>query len=401
MILDPEEQRMLDGEYGEGTALAMRVQVGIGEAFRAPRMVKISRAHVALSNQEADVWFAEKLANLGAVCRVPPTVNPGYDVAYFSQVVQLQDADIEQMQRTYAAYRKLGAVLNFSCTPYLFDNIPRRNEVVAFSESSATPYVNSVYGARTNRESAQSALCAAITGRVPEYGLLLDENRRGEVLVQVRAKIKDDFDYQLLGYAVPKKIGHRLPVFEGLPADVSPEALMNLCAELNTAGAVPMFHIVGVTPEAPTLKDAFGGRDPLAVVTITDDDLAEVHEQISERAGKIDFVLLGCPHLSLDQVRKIAHMLEGKTLKAELWINTSAHTREMLDRMGLLEVIEKAGGHVLKDSCIDQPVWHHLEDKLGATESPKCAYYTKRRKMRFVVRSIEACVRAAIEGVIV
>ncbi|MFD2616433.1 aconitase X catalytic domain-containing protein [Terrilactibacillus laevilacticus] len=397
MYLTDEQKRMLDGEYGEGTALAMRVQVGIGEAFGAERMLPITRAHVALSNQDADVWFAEKLAGLGAKCRIAPTTNPGFDVEYFNEHVDLKPVDMEQMNRTLMAYQKLGAILNFSCTPYLYDNIPRQNEICAFSESSATPYMNAIYGAKSNRESALSALCAGITGVVPEYGLLLDENRKGEILVEVEADLTNDFDYQLLGYAVPKKIGHKIPVFSNLPQMISPEAIMYLCAELNTAGAVPMFHILGVTPEAKTLEEAFGKRD-YEIIKITNEDLQEVHEKISERAGKIDFVLLGCPHVTLDQVIKIAHMVEGEKLKSELWINTSAHTKDVVKRMGLLEVIEAAGGHVVKDTCIDQPIWHHLEGKLGATESPKCSYYAKRRQLNFVIRPFEQCIQGALKG---
>ncbi|MEW6423771.1 MAG: aconitase X catalytic domain-containing protein [Bacillota bacterium] len=398
MYLTPEEKKMLAGDYGEGTALAMKVLVAIGEAFGAEKMVEISRAHVALSNQDADLWFVEKLVAAGARCRVTPTVNPGFNSDYFRQagMVSVEDAGI--MERTYRAYQLIGARLSFSCTPYLFDNIPRLGEVAAFSESSATPYVNSVWGARSNRESAQSALCAAIAGRVPEYGLLLDQNRKAQVIVEVEADMSDDFSYQLLGYCVPKKIGHRIPVFTGIPPKVTPEALMNLGAQLNTAGAAPLYHIVGVTPEAPDLEAALGGRSPEAVVKIADKDLAETLQAISSPGGRIDFVMFGCPHYSLRQIQEVASLLEGKKLQAELWILTSSYNKEMARRMGLLEIIEKAGGHIVDDTCVDQPCWHHLAGKLGATDSPKCAYYTKRRQMRFVIRSLRNCVQAALKG---
>ncbi|MGE5543122.1 MAG: aconitase X, partial [Bacillota bacterium] len=172
MKLTSQEKRMLEGEYGEGAALAMKIQVAIGEAFGAERMTPITRAHVALSNQDADLWFAEKLVSKGARCRIPPTVNPGFSLECFRGFACLSKEDVTTMERTFEAYKKLGAILNFSCTPYLLDNIPHFGEVIAFSESSATPYVNSVWGARTNRESSHSALCAAVTGVVPEYGLL-------------------------------------------------------------------------------------------------------------------------------------------------------------------------------------------------------------------------------------
>jgi len=398
LYLTEEEKDMLDGAFGEGVATAMRVLVAIGEAFNAPRMVEISRAHVALSNQEADLWFVEKLVRGGARCRVSPTVNPAFNLQYFQKTTSLSSTDEEIVKRTHAAYKTIGATLTYNCTPYLEKNIPRCGEITAYSESSATPYINSVYGARTNRESAQSALCAAITGRTPLYGFLLDENRKGQVLVEVKAKVNDDFAYQLLGYCVPKKIGYNVPVFIGLPVNPSPEALMNLGAQLNTAGAVPLYHIVGVTPEAPTLEAAFHGEAPPKHVVVTDEDLRETQKAISLEGGKIDFALFGCPHLTIDQIKEIARLLENKKLAVELWICASSLTKELAKRMGFLEIINAAGGHIVEDTCVDQPCWQHLYGKKGVTDSPKCAYYCKRRNMGFVIRSIPECVEAAVRG---
>lgn len=398
MELTQEEQQMLEGKFGEGVALAMRVLVGVGEAFSAERMVEISRTHVALSNQEADLWFVEKLVSNGATCRVSPTVNPGFNLEYFQDVTTIDPADEEIIKRTRAAYKAIGATLTYNCTPYLEKNIPRFGEITAYSESSATPYINSVYGARTNRESAQSALCAAVTGRVPLYGLLLDENRRGQVLVDVQAEMRDEFDYHLLGYFTPRKVGFKIPVYTGLPLDISPESLMNLGAQLNTGGAIPLFHIVGFTPEAPTLEAALCGQEPEKRVVITEQDLREMRDALSSEGGKIDFAMFGCPHLTIDQVGKIARQLEGKKLAVEMWVCTSSLTKELARRMGYLEVINKSGGHIVEDTCIDQPCWHHLNGKKGVTDSPKCAYYTKRRGMDFVIRSISECVEAAVKG---
>ena len=398
MKLTLEEQEMLSGENGEGAALAMKILVGIGEAFDAERMVKITRAHVALSNQEADLWFAEKLVKAGARCLVPPTVNPGFSLEYFRSAGMVSDEDAAMMERTFKSYRTLACQLNFSCTPYLFDNIPRLGEVIAYSESSATPYVNSVWGARTNRESAQSALCAAVAGRVPEYGLLLAENRRARAVVEVEADMTDDFTYGILGWLVAKKITSHIPVFVGLPLLPTPEALMNLGAELNTAGATAMYHIVGVTPEAPTLEAALSGKSPDIVIKITEQDLEEQLHSMFLHGGPIDFVMFGCPHHTIRQVKEAATIVEGKKLKAELWILTSSYTKEIAKRMGLLDIIKKAGGHIVEDTCVDQPCWRHLAGKVGATDSPKCAYYTKRRDMGFIVRSLRTCVEAALKG---
>ncbi|MEW5783901.1 MAG: aconitase X catalytic domain-containing protein [Bacillota bacterium] len=398
MLLTREEQSMLEGKYGEGMATAMKVLVAIGESFDAPRMVEITRAHVALSNQEADLWFVEKLVSGGARCVVSPTVNPGFNLEYFEKVSHISDKDTDVIKRTRKAYQTIGATLTYNCTPYLEKNIPRFGEYTAFSESSATPYINSVYGARTNREAAQSALCAAVTGRTPYYGYLIDENRKGEVLVEVEADLKDDFDYNMLGYCVPEKTGVTVPVFTGIPKDVTPEALMNLGAQLNTAGAVAMYHIVGVTPEAQTLEDAFHGETPKGRVSIANRDLQSMKEIHSAATGKIDFALFGCPHFTIRQVEQIAGLITGKELKAELWICTSSLTRTLAERMGFLQDIESAGGHIVDDTCIDQPCWHHLYGKKGVTDSPKCAYYTKRRNMEFVLRNVEECIEAVLRG---
>ena len=358
----------------------------------------ITRAHAALSNQEADLWFAEKLSGGGARCIIPPTVNPGYCLEFFTPRGMTSEEDTRLMERTRDAYRALGARLNFSCTPYLFDNIPRQGEIIAFSESSATPYVNSVWGARTNRESAQSALCAAVIGKVPEYGLLLTGNRKATARVRVEADLSDDFAYQQLGWAVPRKIGFRIPVFEGIPHNVTMEALMNMGAQLNTAGAVPMYHIAGLTPEAPTLEAALQGIEAEVEVTITQRDLDEQTEKFSDEPGPIDFVMFGCPHLTLRQVAEIAEMVEGKKLQTEMWVLTSSYTYEMSKRMELWDTIEHAGGHIVPDTCIDQPCWRHLYGRKGATDSPKCAYYTRRRNMSLVVRDLRSCVLAALKG---
>lgn len=398
MILTQEQQDMLDGKYGEGTAIAMKIQVAIGETFGAKRMVPITRAHVALCNQEADLWFAEKLVNAGAKCRVAPTVNPGFCISYFKNrgLVSKEDADF--MQRTHDAYKKLGAILSYNCTPYIDTNVPHYGEIIAFSESSATPYVNSVWGARSNREGANSALCAAITGFVPEYGLLLDENRKGNILVEVQADMKTPFDYHLLGM-MGKKIGKGIPVFVGLPKHISKEDLRNLGAQLNTSGAYDMYHIVGFTPEAPTLEAAFGGKEPERKVVITNEDLQKELEIISlEGNREIDFAMFGCPHFTLEETKYIAEQINGKKLKKEMFILTSSHVKEMADRMGLTEIIEEAGGAIVPDTCPDQPCWKFLNGKIGVTESPKCAYYTQRRGIRFVIRDLDTCINAALTG---
>ncbi len=401
MILTDEQKAMRDGEYGEGAAYAMKIQIGIGECFDAERMVPIKRAHVALSNQAGDLWFAEKMLAAGAHCRVAPTVNPGFCLGHFTGQCShpVDEASADHMRRTDAAYRKLGAVLSYNCTPYIDTNVPNFGEVCAFSESSATPYVNAVWGARSNRESANSALCAAVTGFVPEYGLLLDENRKADIVVHVEADMKTAYEYHLLGM-MGDKIGEGIPAFLGLPKVCTPEALRNLGAQLNTSGAYGMYHIVGCTPEAPSLEAALGGKKPKREVVITDKDLKDFAEKFSDtnESGKIDFAMFGCPHFTLQEAMHIAAKVEGKKLAVPMYILASSHVTQMAERMGVFDILAAAGAELIPDTCPDQPCWHYLIGKTGVTESPKCAYYPRRRGIRFVLRSLDDCIEAALTG---
>jgi len=404
MELTSHERDLLDGRHGEGAALAMKVQVGTGKAFYAKRMVPITRAHVASSAQEGDLYFVTKLLGLGARCVVSPTTNPSMDLAYVGEHLWSMPADaVARVRASDAAYRKIGATMTLSCTPEIEKNVPSFGEIVAFSESSASPYVNSVLGARTNRESSISALCAAVTGRVPEYGFLLDENRRGEVLVEVEAHVATDFDWSLLGYAYPQKYkGPEVPVFTGLRERPTPEGFVQFGAELATAGSVAMYHIVGITPEAPTLEAACGGNAVKAHVKITDADLDCVREQFRGETGPIEFAMLGCPHLTIRQVGEIAAQVGGQRFAVDTWILVSSLTLELAERMGYLSVIHRAGGHVIADTCMDLPgCWDIYYDRPGVTESQKCAFYCQVYGQRFAVRPLAQAVQAALAGEVV
>ena len=398
MELTSYEKDILAGKYGEGMAYALEIQLAIGNAFDADRFVPITRTHVALSAQDADLWFAEKMLSKGAKCIIPPTVNPSINLKYLNDhLFEIPKAGKEIVSATNEAYRKLGAQLTFDCTPYLQQNVPAFGEVIAFSESSATPYVNSVIGARTNREGSNSALCAAITGVVPRYGLLLDENRKAEIVVDVQAKVETDFDYQILGWCYPEKYkGLEIPVFRGIKKRPTPEGFMNFGAQLNTSGCVSMYHIEGITPEAPTLEAAIGGKKIKETIVITDKDLAETRERLCREPKKIDFAMFGCPHFTLEEAQHIAEGVKGKKLAIPMYILVSSHALQMAQRMGIADVLAEAGAEIIADSCPDQPCWHYLKGKVGITESPK--YYPRRRGIHFIIRDLDTCIQAALTG---
>jgi hypothetical protein len=398
MYLTKEEERILDGEFGEGLQKAMDLLVAIGDAYDAEKLIPISRAHVASSGQEGDMYFVELLANGGASCMVPTTTNPVYDMEHFHSIFEISEEEAEVPRRVKEAYKRIGAILSWCCTPYLTENIPLYGEHIAFSESSATPYVNSVIGARTNREAAQSALAAGVIGKTPKYGLHLKGNRKGTLLVKVEATLKDEFDYTLLGQYVGRQIGYGIPVFTGISRRPTTEELINLCAMLNTSGAVPMFHIPEYTVEAKTVEEAFQGDTPLDKITVTDRELKQTYEDLQMTTGKIDLVTLGCPHYTLKQVEEVARLLKGKKIHPDVsfWVCTSATAKLLAERNGYVDIIKQAGGHIVADTCIDEPCWNPYKEKVGATDSPKCAYY-RRFKEAIVIR-LKDCVEAAIKG---
>lgn len=398
MNLTREEEKMLNGEFGQGTQSAIELLVAIGDAYDAEQMIPITRAHAASSGQEGDLYFVELLANGGAKCRVPTSTNPVYDIKFFHKLYKVPSYEAEVAQRVMEAYKRVGAILSWSCIPYLSENIPLFGEAVAFSESSATPYVNSVIGATTNREAAQSALAAGVVGKTPKYGLHIKENRKGTVLIKVEAALKDSFDYTLLGQFIGKRIGFGIPVLIGIMRRPSTEELINFCAMSNTSGAVPMFYIPGFTVEAQTVKEAFQGDKPNDKIIVTDAELKRMWDELQTASGKIDFVMLGCPHYTLKQVAEAAKLLERKKIHrgVSFWICTSATTKTLAEKMGYVDAIENAGGSVVVDTCIDEPCWSMYKDKVGMTDSPKCAYY--RRFKDVVVAGLEDCVEAAVKG---
>jgi predicted aconitase len=397
--LTNEEERILKGERGEGAQKAMELLVAIGEAFDAETMIPVTRAHAASSGQEGDLYFVEMLAKGGAFCKIPTTTNPIADFEYFQKIINIADEHEEASVawKTKNYYRQIGAIMSQSCIPYLAENIPEYGEHVAFSESSATPYVNSVIGALTNRESIQTALAAGIIGETPEFGLHLKENRKGTVLVKVEANLKDGYSYSLLGQYVGKKIGYGIPVFTGIARRPTIDQYINLCAMTNTTGAIPMFHVPGFTAEAKTVEEAFGGNVPEDKITVTDQELQQTQMELQTATGDIDTVILGCPHYNLDQMAELARLLKGKKVRDDVsfWVNTSATTKLLAERTGYVGIIEESGAHVVVDTCIDMFCWNNLKGKTGMTDSPKCAYYKRFGPVK--VDNVEECVVASLE----
>jgi hypothetical protein len=402
MYLSDEEKRILDGAQGAGKQKAMELLYALGLTFDAEKLIPVKRAHVALSGQEGDTYWCELLLNGGATCVVPPTTNPYWDTAYLTKFFDVTKEELDLAERTGDVYRRIGAKLTYHCAPGLGTNVPFFGEHVAFSESSATPYVNGALGARSNRESSVSALAAAVIGKTPYYGYHLDEYRLGDFLIDVDADVKDCYDWGILGYCVGKIAGSRNPVLRFKKAVLpTAEDFLYFGAEAATSGAVAMYHMVGITPEAPTIQAAFGGKQvPSAEYVITDKELKAEENSLTPATGKINLVMLGCPHYTYNQLLEVEKLFAGRHVSHDtaFWILAAADAVELAERSYLRQRLELLGVRMVGNTCIDEPCWKSFEGALGVTDSPKCAYYRERRGQPFAIRRLSVCVEAAIKG---
>lgn len=377
MHLTHEEQQMLSGEFGRATRKAMEILTALGTIYDADRMVPISSVQIAgvsFDNLgEAGLDFLAEMAADGGKVKVLTTLNPaGMDIENW-QALGI-DPDFARNQiRVIEAYAKMGVVTTCSCTPYLFGNLPRFGEHIAWAESSAVCYANSILGARTNREGGPSALAAALTGRTPRYGLHLDENRRPSFTVQVDASLEGTRDFGALGVVLGRVIEARkskaIPYLRGIPA-ATVDQLKSFCASIATYGGLAMFHMEGITPES--------GLHPIPdeALVITQGDLHEaIHSlDVLSSDDEVDFVSLGCPHLSLTEIQRVAEHLEGRKVRKTFWITTSRPVKRIADQMGYTATIEQAGAvFAVGTCCVVAPIKGRF--KALATDSAKACYY--------------------------
>jgi hypothetical protein len=382
LALNAEEHRMLNGEAGPATRKAMEILAALGRIYDAEQMVPVTSVQIAGVSYdnlgEAGLAFLNEMAAGGGKARVLSTLNPaGTDIEDWESLGITPEFAANQ-KRVIDAFARMGVVTTCTCTPYLSGNVPHYGEHIAWAESSAVCYANSVLGARTNREGGPSALAAALTGRTPKYGYHLDEVRRPAVMVNVQADMAGfDAAYRTHFFgALGKTIGERLSASGGRPVpyicgveQASLEELKSLCASIATYGGTALFHIPGVTPEAASYSppdETFDVKDAelqAALASLQDADAVDV-----------DFVSLGCPHLSLAEIARLADLLAGKRVVKEFWITTARPVKQIAERMGYSQIIEASGAKFAVDTCcVVAPIrgrFHAL-----ATDSAKACYY--------------------------
>lgn len=414
MKLTDHQEAMLAGAEGQARQQAMRQIVSVGRFFDAVDCVPISQVHL-MADPEAlgpsGVDWLEALARLPAAdrrVRVPTVTDPrGVDFAAYKRLGQTEHmADLER--RATRAFESMGVMMTNTCINYQSIIPPVKGEHIAFGDTGSSIYANSVLGARTNFEGGPSALAAALTGFTPRYGFHLDRHRRGTTHFEVKDRPRDLAEWGALGGIIGRamKSYWEVPVISGLAPPVTSDEIKQFGAALASFGSTPLFHMVGVTPEAPTIADVFDGAVPAANV-LGSADIARLMASYRPKDDKLDVVVFAAPQLSLFEMQTLAGHLDGRRVsdKVALLAATSPEIKAAADRMGFTKRIEAAGGVVLEGVCFYQMYARDVGRANGWTRlmsnSAKIVNILGGYGYEPVLASMEACVESAVAGRIV
>jgi cis-L-3-hydroxyproline dehydratase len=409
--LTGSDRAMLSGERGPAPQLAMSILVRMAEVYGAEALMDITQAHIdsTIYLGDATLEFAERLASLGAKVAVPTSLNvSGVDECGWKDWA-VSPEWAAKAARQMLAYERMGAVPTWTCAPYQTDMRPSFGQQIAWGESNAIAFANSVIGARTERYPDLLDICCAITGRVPAIGLHVTGNRVGELLLRLRdvppALQHDDQFFAVLGHLVGKLAGDRIPVIDGVVVRPAEDYLKSFAAAAASSGRVALFHMIGVTPEAPTLEAAFQGRAAGGVVDITIADLRDARAELTTSNGReLDMVILGSPHFSLAEFAQLAPLVEARRKhdRVRFLVTSSRLMKERASEAGVLAPVLAFGAEITLDTCILASPMLPPEIKTLMTNSAKYAYYAPSLlNTRVTFGSLADCVRSAIEGRVV
>ena len=395
MKLNQEEKDMLEGKFGKATQKSMEILTTLGEIFEAEDMIEVYGVQIAgvsyANLGEAGLEYLTEMAEDGKV-KVLTTLNPaGMDRENW-QILGIDKEFAINQNRAIDAFAKMGIITTCSCTPYLIGNVPHYGQHIAWAESSAVCYSNSVIGARTNREGGPSALAAALTGRTPNYGYHLEKNRHGQVLVSVNAPVNGTDEFGVLGKIIGDKLvelGKKIPYITGIPS-ATVEELKSFCASVATYGGTALFHMEGITPEYNKYPKPSDVR-----FEINQNKLDSARAELIDDGIEIDFVSIGCPHASIHEIANLAKLLEGKNVKKEFWITTARPTKKIADEAGYTKIIEDAGAKFAADTCcVVAPIKGRFKGIM--VDSAKACYYGRaKNKFKVKIGTIEQCVEEA------
>ena len=414
MKLSRRDERALRSELGAAAQLAMSIVVRMADVYGATELMDVTQAHIdgcALMS-DSSLEFAERLAAGGGRVSILTTTNMiPLDLQNW-QRLRIPEDFAAKATRLAKAYTDMGCVPTWTCAPYQGYLTPRFGQQIAWGESNAVVYANSVLGARTNRYGDFMDICAAITGRVPKAGLHLKDNRKGQILLRLidaPPKLQEDESfYVALGHLMGNLVQDKVPVIEGLPVGATDDQLKALGAAAASSGAVALFHAIGVTPEANTLDEAFQGGGPEHVIEIRPSDLKAAWKDLSTAAEgeKLDVVILGCPHFSFAEFQQLAQAIEdgsghSRYPTCKVLVLTSQTSYGLLQRSDLTDRLTGFGVEIVLDTCMFHSPIIEPETKVIMTNSGKCAYYAPGHLgVQVAFGSLRDCVRSAKKGVV-
>ncbi|MGA2879809.1 MAG: aconitase X catalytic domain-containing protein [Bryobacteraceae bacterium] len=421
MFLADDEKAMLDGAGGVAKQKAMELLVRYANALGAERFVdteniagvpgsstlflqKYFEEHAGDGSFEA--VFSLYDLDAGEVMSVPRAggncchLQGGMDLVHWAELGMSREA-MQHQQQDEAELARHGVRIMKTCTPYLAGNLPVKGEHCAWMESSAVVYCNSVIGARTNAEGRESTSAAMLTGKIPDWGFHRDEHRHATHLIEVETAVESVMDWGMLGYFIGSAVEEEIPVLTGAVRQADPLRHKHFGAAAASSGGVEMYHIVGVTPEAASLEIALGGRKPVATINYGAEERRRVYETLNAngRDPNVDYVMLGCPHASIDQFREVARLLDGKKIKTHLWMFTSRAVKTVADMNGFTKKIEDAGALVMTDTCSAIARAVPRGTKVVALDSAKQTHYLPAMvDVGAWFGTTEDCIDAAITG---
>jgi hypothetical protein len=411
LLLSTKDRAQLEGDFGPAARMAMRILARMAGLFGAHALLDIEQAHIdsTVYVGDAGMAYAERLAELGAQVVVPTTLNVSGVDEHNWQEWAVPPQWAEHARRQMVAYQSMGCVPTWTCAPYQETLRPRFGQQIAWGESNAIAFANSVIGACTERYPDLLDICCAITGRAPATGLHLTENRAGQALLRLagvsrRAQATDSF-YTALGYLMGRIAGDQIPVVVGLEDAPDEDQLKAVCATAASSGRVALFHLVGVTPEAPTVEAAFQGRAPLREAVIGPAELDAAWEALSTTHDEhVDMIVLGSPHFSLSEFAKLTPLLAGRKRRpgVEFLVTTSRGVRLLAEKRGDLWALEQFGGRLTVDTCILTSPMLPGSVRRIMTNAGKFAYYTPGLVgAQVVFGDLEDCVNTAATGRVV
>lgn len=406
--LSERDQAMINGELGKATQMAMRILVNMAVVYGATELLDIESAHIdgCLYHGYSGLEFAERLVEGGAQVAVPATLNVGAVDLLHPEHFQGTAELAQHAARLMKAYEEMGCRPIYTCAPYQAAQRPTFGTQIAWAESNAIVFANSVLGARTNRYGDFIDICAALTGRAPATGLHFKENRRGQNLFQLvdlpEHLLREDILFPVLGYFIGARTGTKIPVIEGLLPETSEDQLKALGAASASSGAVALFHAIGVTPEAATYGDAFQGLAPEKAIPVTLADLRKTLAHLGTVPdGSVDVVALGSPHFSLAEFAALMPLLEQYPPhpNVEFIVCTHRLILAALQKHGWLDMLREAGVQIVVDTCVVVTPIVRARQGILMTNSGKFAHYTPGNiGLQVIFGSLKECVRSAAQG---